>query len=76
MSDESGEILSAITAAVVAARNTPPIGTPDNPYVVYVPKWFEIAAAEEGVTPQQVYDKVFGNGSFRNGRVEVIEEIQ
>lgn len=50
------------------------IGTPDNPYVIVVPKWFEARCIAEGTTPQAVYDSTFRGSSFRHGRVEVLED--
>lgn len=49
-----------------------PVGTQDSPYVVVVPKWFEALCAEQGTTPQRLYDQQFAGSSFRHGRVEVV----
>lgn len=49
--------------------DTSPIGTPDNPYVVYVPGWYEVQCVAAGTTPQEVADRTFRYAT----RVEVVQ---
>lgn len=54
-------------------RNANRVGTPDHPYVVVVPKWFEERCIQQGTTAQEAYDQTFRNSSFRHGRVDIME---
>lgn len=50
------DLLAEIRHMAEVVRDAPPIGTIDNPYVVFIPQWFVIACEAEGITAQQVYD--------------------
>jgi hypothetical protein len=67
--------VEALLDAIEKARTRPLVGTPANPYEVVVPKWYEAMCIEQGTTPQEVYDRVFGESSFRHGRVTVVEPM-
>lgn len=46
----------------------PILGRRENPYVVYVPQWYEDECTKQGTTPQQVADGMFSVAV----RVEVV----
>lgn len=68
--DVLDEVVSYSRQLREAYRN--PIGTADNPYVVWVPSWYVDRCSAQNTTPQEVYDREFANTSFRHGVVKVI----
>ncbi len=76
--NEASNMVDALLAFRDKAREEyrNPIGTPDNPYVVYVPQWYADRCEAEGTTPQEVYDKTYAESSFRHGRVEIIGDYR
>lgn len=52
-------IQETIAALLSKAPNMPPIGSPENPYILMVPRWFEDKAEAEGTTSQAMADEMF-----------------
>jgi hypothetical protein len=56
---EPEDVVDYLDKMIKRERNTPPIGSVDNPYLLYVPSWIEDRAIAEGTTSQEKADELF-----------------